>query len=82
MVYDGPGTNDLYLFQSGGTSGYFTQISTLTSLPSTVTADGSSASASLPGAIQIDTVATNAGIPSSAVSVAVGQMSCEAVDNR
>ena len=83
LVYDGEGNaNDVYLFQTDSTTGYFTKISTATTIPSTVVADGSSASATLPGAVQINTVGTNAAVPNSALNVSVGQMSCEAVDNR
>jgi hypothetical protein len=82
LVYDGSANDDMYLFETETTRGYFTKISTVTSIPSTVVADGSSASATLPGAIHVDTVPTNAAVPNSAVSFAAGQMSCEAVDNR
>ena len=82
-VYDAPeGETDVYLFQTDSTTGYFQKVSSTTTIPSTVTADGSSASVTLPGAIQINTVATNTAVPNSALNVSIGQMSCEAVDNR
>jgi prepilin-type N-terminal cleavage/methylation domain-containing protein len=82
-VYDAPeGQTDIYLFETATTTGYFQKISSTTTIPSTVSADGSSASVTLPGAIQINTVATNSAIPNSALNVSIGQMSCEAVDNR
>ena len=74
LVFDGVGNaNDVYLFQTESTTGYFTKISTTTTIPSTVVADGSSASATLPGAVQINTVGTNAAVPNSALNVSVGR---------
>ncbi len=86
LVYDDgvDDTKDVYLFEdsSAGRNGYLRELSAVTKIDGLEDSTGRQTSAQLNDAITIKTVPTNAGIPESALSISVGKLSCEAVDNR
>ena len=82
LVNDAPlAEDDVYLFQTATQQGYYTDWSAVAPT-ATKSADGRVANVNLDGAIRIDTSPTNQAIPESVMSVSIGKMSCEAVDNR
>lgn len=84
LVYDNPvGTaNDLYLFRDDalGRKGYLLELTTTPTPASTNT--GGSTTVSMDHAIEIITAPTKPGVNETALNVTVGNVSCEAVDNR
>lgn len=82
IVYDrADPVQDVYLFKTGTVNGYLQSISTVT--PTTAKATtGRTTSASIDGALRIDTAPLNPAVPESAMSVALGKLGCQSVDNR
>lgn len=85
LVYDGiNASQDIYLMNqpSANKKGYFDDLSSNKNPITKVSADGRTVSASIDGAIRIDTNQLSSTSPDSAYNVSVGKLSCEAVDNR
>ncbi|MDQ3983039.1 MAG: hypothetical protein M3271_10215 [Actinomycetota bacterium] len=94
LVWDGRDENcvaltcDIFLFEeraADGTltkRGYLSNWSTNKNLVTNVSPDGRSVSASIDGAIRIDTAPVTPTIPESTINVSLGQLSCHAEDNR
>ncbi|MGH2556965.1 MAG: type IV pilus modification PilV family protein [Actinomycetota bacterium] len=97
MVYEDPtdnsldgSPNDVYLFPETHDHdgvvhthpGYLEDWSALTSLPTSVTNAGRETSAAIEGAIRVDTAKTNPVVDGSELNIALGKISCEAVDHR
>lgn len=86
LVYDDlvDDMKDVHLFEdlSAGKKGYLRSLSAVTKFDSLVDSSGRHTSASLNGALRIETVPTKAGVEESALSVEIGKLSCEAVDSR
>lgn len=84
LVYDGATTlDDIYLFEDIATSkkGYLRSI--VTGTRSTATQDGGKvATASLPGAVVIETTPTNPAVEDSTFTISLGSLSCDAADRR
>lgn len=82
LIYDGVlPTDDVYLFNEPLKNGYLTSF-TLKQLVTSEGAGGDLGTASVDGAIQLATVPTNPLLPESGLNVAVGSLSCEALDAR
>jgi prepilin-type N-terminal cleavage/methylation domain-containing protein len=84
-VYDVARTaNDLWLFDdpSQGRKGFLAAWSSNKNLVATESADGRTTSATIDGAIRIDTAPVNPAIPETTINLSVGKLSCSAVDNR
>jgi prepilin-type N-terminal cleavage/methylation domain-containing protein len=86
---DSNNANDIYLFEKRDPTtgaitqkGYISDIVPLRDPPTSVSADGRTASASIDGALRIDTAALSAAVPETATSISLIKSSCEAVDNR
>ncbi|HEY7873833.1 MAG TPA: prepilin-type N-terminal cleavage/methylation domain-containing protein [Actinomycetota bacterium] len=81
-------TNDIYLFEKRDASGvitqkgYFSDMTALKNPPTSVSEDGRTVTASIDGALRIDTASLNAAIPETQTSFSFIKTSCEAVDNR
>ena len=80
---------DIYLFEKRDPAtglvsqkGYISDIVPLENPPTSISADGRTTSASIDGAIRIDTGQLAASIPEASFNVSLGKVSCEAVDNR
>jgi hypothetical protein len=83
LVYDGPTPDDdVFLFQATGINGYLSDWSILGAPQTSVSPDARVASASIDGAIGIITAPTNPALPTSAISVSMGKLGCQAADNR
>jgi Tfp pilus assembly protein PilV len=83
LVYDHlVDANDLYLFKTADKNGYFTDMASVPLIAVRELNSGRVTSASLNGAIQMQTVPTSATNPSSSASISVGALACEAVDRR
>jgi type II secretory pathway pseudopilin PulG len=83
LVYDGPTpAEDVFLFQAAGINGYLNDWSVLTAPQTSVSPDARVASASIDGAINITTAPTNPAIPTSAITVSMGKLGCQAADSR
>ena len=85
LVYDGNNAaSDIYLFgdASLGRRGYLKNWSSNKGLTTSKSADGRATSASINGAIRIDTEPVHASIPESTIQLSLGKLDCEAVDNR
>jgi hypothetical protein len=80
--------NDIYLFEKRDASGNITQkgyiqdISLLRNPTTSVSSDGRTTSASIDGAVRIDTAALSSTVPETQTSISLMKTSCEAVDNR
>jgi prepilin-type N-terminal cleavage/methylation domain-containing protein len=82
LVNDAPlAADDVYLFQTSTRQGYLTDWGA-TAPTVSKSADGRVTNVNLDGAIRLDTSPTNQAIADSVMSVSIGKMSCEAVDNR
>lgn len=82
LIFDGAlPTDDVYLFSEGLKNGYLTSF-TLKQLVTSEGAGGDLGTASVDGAIQLATVPTNPLLPESGLNVAIGSLSCEALDAR
>jgi hypothetical protein len=87
-------TNDLYLFEDPnppvppnppGTPariGYLSKAASLLNPPTEVAPGNRYTSASIDGAIRIDTVPTDPAIPQSRLNISIGKLACEAIDQR
>jgi hypothetical protein len=75
---------DIYLFNqpSASKKGYLEDLTSNKNPTTSVSADGRTVSASIDGAIRIDTNQLHATNPDTAYNVSVGKLGCEAVDNR
>lgn len=73
--------DDVYLFQTATRQGYLTDWGA-TAPTTLVSGDGRTANVNLDGALRIDTSASNQAIAESVMSISLGKLSCEAVDNR
>jgi hypothetical protein len=83
LVHDTTGTtNDIYLFQTAATPRGYLIDWTATTPTASVSADGRLVNVNMDGALRFDTVPLNPLIPTSTLSVALGKLSCEALDNR
>lgn len=98
LIWDGnsvccTSTSDIYLFETRDPStgaltkrGYLTDFTTLKNPPTTVSADGRTTTASIDGAIRIETASLRQGmdpdIPDTSMSLSLGNLSCNSVDNR
>ncbi|MGH2556314.1 MAG: type IV pilus modification PilV family protein, partial [Actinomycetota bacterium] len=89
LVYDGAAaSDDIYLFEDPATNkkGYLSNATSLFDAGTSGISEGplgQTTAAEIGGAIRIDTAATNPSKPgTSRVSVAVGSLSCQAVDKR
>jgi hypothetical protein len=90
LIYDDvTPANRIYLFEKRDPTtgnitqkGYLTDIVPLRNPATSVSADGRTASASIDGALRIDTAALNPAVPETATSISLLRSSCEAVDNR
>jgi prepilin-type N-terminal cleavage/methylation domain-containing protein len=84
LVYDDTllDLNDRYLFEAGGKKGYLKDLRSLPAISWTESSDGRSTSASLPGAIQIQTMPTSVTKPSTAITISIGKLSCNSGDRR
>jgi prepilin-type N-terminal cleavage/methylation domain-containing protein len=83
LVYDDlVDANDVYLFNSGGRTGYFSDVRTRPLVSSLVGSAGRSSFATIKGAIEISTAPTSTVTPGSTMSVSLGALSCDAVDRR
>lgn len=98
LIWDGnsvccSSTSDIYLFETrdaNGTltkRGYLTDFTTLKNPPTTVSADGRRTTASVDGAIRIETASLRQyvspiDLPDTAMTLSFGNLSCSAVDNR
>ncbi|MFP5298673.1 MAG: prepilin-type N-terminal cleavage/methylation domain-containing protein [Actinomycetota bacterium] len=84
LVYDGAiPADDIYLFEdaANGRVGYLRSFVTAGSTVST-SDGGRVATASLPGAIVVETAPVDPAAPDSTLSISMGNLSCEAVDRR
>jgi hypothetical protein len=87
LVFDGDlPTDDVYLFEDPGAvvprSGYLVDWSSLKNVAGESDGTGRFTQAQIPGAIKIDTAPTNPLLPESGLNVQIGQLSCEALDDR
>jgi prepilin-type N-terminal cleavage/methylation domain-containing protein len=87
LVFDAPqDADDVYLFEDAGANpnrrGYLKDSSSLTGVAGTKDPTGRRTEAQIPGALKIDTAPTNPAIPGSGLNIQIGQLSCEAVDQR
>jgi hypothetical protein len=89
LIYDDSvAANDIYLFEkrnadgSLAQKGYIADMIALRNPPTSVSADGRTTSASIDGALRIDSTALNPTIPETQTSISVFKASCEATDNR
>ena len=85
LVNDPAGTSrDIWLFDDPAQSrkGYLASWSTNKSLLASKSTNGRTTSASIDGAIRIDTAPLNPAVPETTVNVSIGKLRCEAVDNR
>lgn len=89
LEFDGGSTaTDLYMFEERDANGNVTKKGFLSDAlelkqpPTSVSADGRTATASIDGAIRLDYASLNPAIPETQTNVAIGKLSCEAVDNR
>ena len=88
IVYDSSSATDIYMFDTPAHRGYFTNIVENKTLPTSVSADGRITSASIDTALRLDTnkltnsLAAPALNDETAVSLSIGNLSCEAEDNR
>lgn len=94
LVWDGRDENcvaatcDIHLFEQRDANGnltkrgYLSNWSTNKNLVTNISPDGREVSASIDGAIRIDTAPVNPTIPESTINVSLGKLSCHAVDNR
>lgn len=82
LVNDQPGTtDDVYLFRTATLQGYLTDWGA-TAPTATTSSDGRIANVNLDGAIRFDTSPSDPLVPDSVMSISLGKLSCEAVDNR
>jgi hypothetical protein len=86
---DSNNANDIYLFEKRDPTtgaitqkGYLSEMALLRDPPTSVSADGRTTSASIDGAMRIDTAALSAAVPETATSISLIKTSCEAIDNR
>lgn len=85
LVYDGPSpADDVYLFEDPANlrSGYLVDWSSLRNLAGSEDPSGRLTQAQIPGAIKIDTAPTNPLVAESGLNIQIGQLSCEALDDR
>jgi prepilin-type N-terminal cleavage/methylation domain-containing protein len=83
LVYDSSDdTEDVYLFVAPGKKGYLQDWSMTPEIAWTEDAFGRTTSASLEGAMQIITNATNPAISDSALNITLGKVGCQATDKR
>ena len=86
----GTNANDIYLFEKRDVNGVVTQkgyisdVGLMKNPPTSESADGRTTSASIDGAIRIDTGQLNLALeyPATVTNISLGKVSCEAVDNR
>ena len=82
LVLDKPSADkDIYLFQTGLVNGYFTSMSATAPIV-TKSADGRTTTVNIDGALRLQTVPTDPLNSATALSISLGKLSCEAVDNR
>ncbi|MEA2432976.1 MAG: hypothetical protein QOG54_433 [Actinomycetota bacterium] len=76
--------NDLYLFEdtAAGKIGYLSKAASLINPPTEVSDGNRYTSATIDGAIRIDTVPTDPAIPQSRLNISIGKLACEAIDRR
>lgn len=83
LVYDGDlPTDDIYLFEAGGKNGYLKEWSSLKNVAGAEDPTGRFAQAQIAGAIKIDTAPTNPAFQESGLNIQIGQLRCEALDER
>ena len=83
LVYDdNNNANDVYLFKTDTLKGYLQDWSMTPTIVSGEDGAGRATSASIEGAIQFVTNATNPAIAASALNITLGKASCSAVDKR
>jgi type II secretory pathway pseudopilin PulG len=83
LVYDSSeDTKDVYLFVAPGKKGYLQDWSMNPQITAEEDASGRSTSATLEGAMQIITNATNPAIADSALNITLGKVWCQAADKR
>jgi hypothetical protein len=89
LVYDGPdASSDVYLFKTDTQNGFLTSASSLYNVSTSGVskdAEGRSRTATIGGAIRIDTTplsADSVANPDSGLRLSIGSLSCEAVDKR
>ena len=85
-------TSDIYMFETRDASGnltrrgYFADWDTLKSPPTSVSADGRATSASIEGALRVETASLRQtmapDVPDTSMTFSFGNLSCSAVDNR
>jgi hypothetical protein len=86
---DSNNANDIYLFEKRDPTtgaitqkGYISDIVPMRDPPTSVSADGRTATASIDGALRMDTASLSAAVPETSTSISLLKSSCEAVDNR
>ena len=82
LIYDGLTiATDVYLFKDGLKNGYLEDF-TISAPSGSEELDGDLTRANIDGAINITTVPTNPVLPESGISISIGSLSCETLDQR